>query len=187
MSLLITSHNQLALTSCVAKMSFLETCFFLSSDKSLTVALECKLVLWNSLVLVEVIFCFWHSSLSISAGLACTLSGGKDCLKAEDCGGRERSGSNASLRAPLPPPFPVRLCMPLFEEEGREGFPLPQPSLWIPQSQWRLVVRASRCRGERATLQSLIQAEERICCGLSLVHSMVWSQFHSFLCRGASD
>lgn len=168
-------------------MSFWETCFFLGSNKSLTVALECKLVLWNSLVLVEVIFSLWHSLLSILAGLACTPSGGKDWLKAEDCGGRERSSSNASLRAPLPPPFPVRLRMPLFDEEGWEEFPLPQPCSWIPQSQWRLVTRASRRRRERVTLQSLIQAEERICCGLSLVHSTVWSQFHSFLCRGTSD
>lgn len=86
MSLLITSHDQLALTSCVAQCLF-ERLVFLGSNKSLTVAVECKLVLWNSLVLVEVLFCFWHSSLSLLARVSCTLRRAKGWLKAEDCGG----------------------------------------------------------------------------------------------------
>lgn len=86
MSLLITSHNQLALTSCVAQWLF-GRLVFLGSNKSLIVAVECRQVLWNNLVLVEVIFGFWHSSLSILACFACTLRHGKGWLKAVDCGG----------------------------------------------------------------------------------------------------
>lgn len=53
--------------------------------------------------------------------------------------------------APLPPPFPEKLSVPPFEEERNEFFPfftLPLPCLWIPQSQRRLVNRASRPGGE---------------------------------------
>lgn len=51
---------------------------------------------------------------------------------------------------PLPPPFLMKLSMPLFEEEGSKVIPT-FPLLvffFLPQSQKRLVTRASRRSGE---------------------------------------
>lgn len=89
--------------------------------------------------------------------------------------------------ASLPPPAPpVKLGMPLSEggggrERGWEVSPTFAYEFFSLVTEKGLLPE----RGgivQRARLQSFIQAEGRICCGLSSVHSLVWSSFHSILC-----
>lgn len=86
---------------------------------------------------------------------------------------------------PLPPTSPVWPSMPLFEEEEREAIPTFASaydffSLFSPLVTEEACYQSEQTSG-RAWLQSSIPAEGRICCGLSLVRSLVWSWFCSFV------
>lgn len=164
-------------------MSFWETCF--GSNKSLRAAVECNPVLWNHLVLVEPTFFWflgWHSSLSISAGLACAPLLENSGYKTEGWGGTE---AWMLPRCPLLPNL-SSLAQHAFIWRGREGgYPHLCLCLWFLFLFSPLVTEEACYQSEhtsgRATLQSSIPAEGRICCGLSLVDSLVWSWFCSFV------
>lgn len=145
MPLLITSHNQLVLTSCGARCLF-GGLVVLGSNKSLTVAVKSTSVALEQFGLGRGDFVFrsWHSWLSVLACLACTLSRGKGCTTKN----RELQGRRAPMRSPTT--TISREAQRASIQGGREEgfFPLPLPCLWIPQSQRRLVNRAGRPSGE---------------------------------------
>lgn len=120
MSLLITSHNQLALTSCVARCLFGGLFFWgvINHSQLLWNASQCSGTVWS-----------WQRWFSVSKLTFLIIYFGLPCMHTESW---KRLAKNRGLRgrearmlpcAPLQPPFPVKLSVPLFEEEGRGGFP----------------------------------------------------------------
>lgn len=172
-------------------MSFWETCF--GSNKSLRAAVECNPVLWNHLVLVEPTFfggfqadiphyLFRHAlrahPLLENAGYKTEGWGGTEAWMLPSC--------------PLPPTSPVSPSMPLFEEEEREVIPTFASAydffffLFSPLVTEEACYQSEQTSGW-GTLQSSIPAEGGICCGLSLVRSLVWSWFCSFVLSRTED
>lgn len=88
--------------------------------------------------------------------------------------------------APCRQPLQSRpACLYLKRKRGRLSPPLPLLMIFFFFFFSPLVTEEACYRSEqtsdRGTLQSPIPAEGRICCGLSLVRSLVWSWFCSFV------
>lgn len=122
-----------------SSMAFWETCF--GSNKSFGVTAECNPFLWQQ-----------------RGCLACTLSCGKDGLKAAN-----RGAEWVWMRPTAP-----------RHREVREVFPTSAYEFsFHPRWQKRFVTRASRHNGEPCC-KSLLKPRERICGGLNLVDSLGW-------------